>query len=228
MSGDVIQSIADAGFTPGADQMRELGQLAAGAGKLSETIGTTYLRSLVGTTRATIEADKVDHDTRAHANVAKRVHGLFYPDILRGVTTPDIQHVNGIGAAESRRRSLERNQRSNFARSADSTLRKWIEAGGDVTRLDPKIVTKSSLYESAKAMRAEPGIAAMAPAPRNAASDYTITMGACHEAFSRLCKKLTAAETAASKAAGGELAHFRAVAESYAKAIERIASSLTP
>lgn len=226
---DVIESIASAGYTPAAGKVRELGALAAGAGRLTETIGTTYLRSLVGTSQAIIATDNVDRDTTAHLNVLRRVSREFYPEILAGVTTADIAHVDGLAAAESRRRSLERNQRSNFARSAESTLRRWVEAGGDITKLPTKEVTKSGLYEGLRGMRENPGVAPLAPtAPRSPASDYSLAMGACHEAFSRLCRKLTAAQTAASIAAGGEVHHLRAVAESYAKAIENLAGGLTP
>lgn len=87
-------------------------------------------------------------DIEAQATVLKDVHERFYPHVLKGVTTDDIAIEEGIDTTESRRRSLERNSRSAFARSAYSTLRAYAEAGGDLRGLDAAMVSKAALRKA--------------------------------------------------------------------------------
>jgi len=81
------------------------------------------------------------------ADVDKR----FYAAVLRGVTTEDIAIEEGLDADEQRRRSLERNRRSAFARSAKSTVSAFITGGGDVRALDPNTVSKAALRKAVAA-----------------------------------------------------------------------------
>jgi hypothetical protein len=87
-------------------------------------------------------------DIEAQTQVLKGVHDRFYPHVLKGITTPDIAAEDGIDTTESRRRSLERNARSAFARSAYSTLRAYAEAGGDLRALDAALVSKVALRKA--------------------------------------------------------------------------------
>lgn len=97
--------------------------------------------------RTTAALSKADIENQT--TVLKGVHDRFYPHVLKGITTPDIA-VNGetLDTTESRRRSLERNARSAFARSAYSTLRAYAEAGGDLRALDAAIVSKAGLRKA--------------------------------------------------------------------------------
>ncbi len=85
-----------------------------------------------------------EQQTQVLAQVDKR----FYAAVLRGVTTEDIAIEDGLDADELRRRSLERNRRSAFARSTKSTVALFIEGGGDVRTLDPATVSKAALRKA--------------------------------------------------------------------------------
>lgn len=87
-------------------------------------------------------------DIEAQAGVLKSVHERFYPHVLKGITTADVAIEDGLDTSESRRRSLERNARSAFARSAYSTLRAYAEAGGDLRALDAAVVSKAGLRKA--------------------------------------------------------------------------------
>ncbi len=81
----------------------------------------------------------------AQLAVLTAVHELFYAAVLRGVTTPDIAIEPALDTKEQRRRSLARNSRSAFARTAVSTLTTYVRLGGDLRPLDPATVTKGGL-----------------------------------------------------------------------------------
>lgn len=84
-------------------------------------------------------------NAEAQLTVLNAIHEMFYPAVLRGVTTPDIAIEADLDSKEQRRRSLERNSRSAFARSAMSTLTAFVKGGGDLRGLNPETVTKANL-----------------------------------------------------------------------------------
>ena len=108
----------------------------------------TYLRVLLVASQAQLgrprgRAAKFVAETQV--TVLTAVNEKFYPAVLRGITTPDIAVEAGLDSKEQRRRSLERNARSAFARSAMSTLVAFVKGGGDLRGLNPEEVTKSAL-----------------------------------------------------------------------------------
>lgn len=144
---DTIGDIQGREYRPTLDEVRDLGALSVGAGRLKESIGTTYLRSLV---RYALDA-LPQADSQAAA--VDRTHNTLYPSVLAGVTTPDVAPLppgDKANRAANKARALERNARSNFARTAASTVRGFLEAGGSLTDLDVATVTKSGLAHAAK------------------------------------------------------------------------------
>jgi hypothetical protein len=105
-----------------------------------DTARASYLKALTATTiselgaairlRAGKPAVLGADDIANHVAAFEKVHQRFYAVVLKAV---------GEGAPK------ERNARANFARSAASTLRKWIKAGNDIRALAPMRVTKASL-----------------------------------------------------------------------------------
>lgn len=113
-----------------------------------------YLKALVATTvnelgvtprlRAGKQDGLLDEDTiKVHAAAFETVHGRFYADVLKAVN-------------ESGGTAKERNAKSNFARSAASTLRRWIKAGNDIRLLAPARVTKGALAVQTAAREQSP------------------------------------------------------------------------
>lgn len=108
----------------------------------------TYLRVLVAAVQAQIGSGKRGKPDQLA--VIERVDAMLYPAVLRGIVTPDCAPANGtpLDAAEATRRSLERNRRASFARSAKSTLVAFTRAGGDIRRLDVHTVSKGQLRKA--------------------------------------------------------------------------------
>lgn len=110
-----------------------------------------YFQALVSTAQAEL-GGKAGQEGQLAA--VKMVHRKFYPIVLEAVTTPDIAVSNKATPTERKRRALERNRRSNFARSAYGTIKRWLRADGhDLMRLDPEKVTKSQLLSDAPPTR---------------------------------------------------------------------------
>lgn len=109
----------------------------------------TYLSLLVDAMQSQLGKQRRGRiNSLQQAQVLADVDKRFYAAVLRGVTTEDIAIEEGLDADEQRRRSLERNRRSAFARSAKSTVSAYITAGGDVRTLDPNTVSKAALRKA--------------------------------------------------------------------------------
>ncbi len=131
-------------FVATAEDIQELTRSNLDAVKDIETTRQTYLRALIGTTQAELKGTKEITEgmqVKSLAIVQKR----FYTAVLAVITTADIADNPRLRPEEKTRRSLERNRRSNFARSAYSTLKSWLQSGKDLTTLKPATVSKSQL-----------------------------------------------------------------------------------
>ena len=137
-------------------------QLAAGRFATSSSLDRTdnaYLRILAAALQAQFGSPGTRRkrlavaDTTAHLACLDDVHGRLYPHILRGVTTPDIVDDESLAIPDRRERMGQRNSRASFARSAASTLRGWIGAGGDIRTLEVGQLQKSVLAAWVRSQR---------------------------------------------------------------------------
>lgn len=109
---------------------------------------TTYLRALVGTTikelggkPRTVPARgrkpaTSPETTGLQLQALETVHMRFYEAV---------EQVAMLGLPNTKDRALELNRKTNFARTAMSSIRAWIKAGNDITTLPVAQVTKRSL-----------------------------------------------------------------------------------
>ena len=97
---------------------------------------TTYLRALVATTQGELpKGGKPDKATALGALEA--VHTRFYDAVTKAV-----QAALPPRLAD---RAKLLNRKTNFARSSLYAVRAWIKAGGNITTLKPRHVTKAAL-----------------------------------------------------------------------------------
>ena len=136
-------------------QVEALAAEHAGATGAARIVGTTYLRvivagcqQLLGTKRKPGRPNKGDQMT-----ALGDVSGRYYAAVLRGITTPDIAHDATLPRAEQKRRAMERNVRSTFARATKSTLASYIASGGDLRTLDADTVTRDPLLTHVRASK---------------------------------------------------------------------------
>lgn len=103
-----------------------------------------YLKILVAHSQKELVGIKRPSADDAKQSVAA-AHSRLYSVILETITTPDIAPETDVEPEERRRRTMERNRRSTFARTAKTTLLKWIDAGGKLAQLAPAEVSKEGL-----------------------------------------------------------------------------------
>jgi hypothetical protein len=118
---------------------------------------STYLRVIITAVQAKL-GDKVKGRRLAAGGQLKAlddVNAPFYAAVLRGVTTPEIAADPSLPLDAQRLRTLERNRRSTFARTAKSTLVSWIREGGDIRAIDVMTVSKGELRASVNAARTD-------------------------------------------------------------------------
>ena len=86
-----------------------------------------------------------DVDRAQHVATLAEHHARLYPFVLKGITTPDVADDATMDVEARRARATVRNNRAGFARSATSTIKSWIKAGGDIRGLDVTTATKTAL-----------------------------------------------------------------------------------
>jgi hypothetical protein len=170
------------------DQARELARIHSAGGIVAEKVGNAYLRGLVG---------RIAEEQPFTLEGAAVVIAGLYPFILEGCTTPDIAPSDSDDRAESRRKALERNRRSNWARTTHVALRNFIKAGGGFPEL-PDPLTKSTLIKATTALQTH---AVSAPVAAGTvatvgAADITAAMRAANAAYRRMLRALTTLQSA--------------------------------
>lgn len=147
---NLITRISSAGFIATEQQIEELARDRHASRSQAEAIDTIYHKVLLAGCLAQLAPAPSGKRRRksaveAQTLVLETVHQPLYAAVLRGITTPDVSPDGDITKEERKRRALARNGRSNFARSAKSTMLKFIEAGNDLRSLDVATVTKDAL-----------------------------------------------------------------------------------
>ena len=154
---DVTQKIEKSHYRATEQQIEQLAKDHNTMTTAGVRITGIYLRALIAASQAKLgpkgRGRAPGKDAQLHALAV--ANEKFYAAVLRGVTTPEIAAVEGLAPVERTRRALERNRRSNFARTAAGSLTRFAERGGDLRGLDLKTVTKRELDEALQ----PPGVA---------------------------------------------------------------------
>jgi|GEM_PF-3016575 len=138
------------------EQIAALAKSVLTAAQDIDTGRTSYLRYLIADTQAELGAkprkirgkpNKLDEkEVEGQLAALNKVNARFYEIVVKAASET-------IPPA-TKDRAIELNRRTNFARSAASTVRSWVRAGNDVTILAPTRVTKGELVVPARVPRA--------------------------------------------------------------------------
>lgn len=147
----LIDELAKAHFLATDDQVQLLAGRYSSGLQAQDSVRGCYLKVFVA---ASIKAAKPAKGKATEVLThVEAVHEGFYALVLKGVSTPEISDDESLDQEVRTQRSLERNRRSNFARSAKASLAAYLKAGGDLFRLNPDTVTKRELQTFVTAMR---------------------------------------------------------------------------
>lgn len=123
--------------------IKTLSSMALASGKVLESAGEIYLRTLIHRFKVRI--------TPGSGNdlvVLNLVEGPMYAAVKAGALTDDITWNKAIHDRETKKAfALEHNKRCNWARTIKSELKGAIKAGVNLLDVDPKVVTKRTLRE---------------------------------------------------------------------------------
>lgn len=145
------------------DDIKALARTHLQADKAGKEAKNAYLRTVVAAIQVELGTQPRKAPARGkrrkltaavreqQAEALDRVHKHHYALVLEGITTPDVADNEKLPAEERTNRSLERNARSNFARTVKHVISKYIEAGGDITLLVVPTLQKSALDEAGSA-----------------------------------------------------------------------------
>lgn len=158
---DLNQTIASRAYLATDEQVRQLAILNFESSEGFAKTGGTFLRIEVAALQSALgiqprqraggKPQRFDKDNVMATY--RDVHNRLYALVLDAVVTPDIADNAKLRKAEKQRRALERNRRSNFARTVKSTLGAFIRAGGNVAALVVPSVTKGMLSAETKKLK---------------------------------------------------------------------------
>lgn len=134
MNVAVIDTIAKAHFLATPAQVEQLANVIY-TGKRG---GNTYLAVVLAHLKDGLPK-RAKPGKRPTLKAIDKVHGELYPHVLKGI-------ANGDDTIADK----ERNRRAVFARTAASTIRGFVRNGGDIRKLDPETVTKTSMRATGK------------------------------------------------------------------------------
>jgi hypothetical protein len=140
---NVLQRIERANYLASASDVEHLAGIRFESASAQDRAQSAYFRILLANAQktiagkptlrarkgpaATLEPDEIEQ----HLAVFEEVNQTFYGAVLKGTPPTDD--------------ALERNRRTNFARTAASAIRTYIRGGGDLTRVSVLKATKRQL-----------------------------------------------------------------------------------
>lgn len=86
-----------------------------------------------------------DEDRTAQLKALNETHANYYAVIVGAVTTPEIADSNRLGADERHRRAVERNRRTNYARTAKSALKALVGSGYSLLEVNVLTISKAQI-----------------------------------------------------------------------------------
>ncbi len=157
---NILTQIENAHYLASVETIEKLAATRFDSQSLADRAQGTYFRTVLASTQKAI-AGKPTLRARqprsqgaltapqigAHLEAFERVNTELYGAVIRGSVTPDVADSDSLKPDERRERSLARNRRTNYARTAASAIRGFIRGGGDVTRIAVGSATKSALLQ---------------------------------------------------------------------------------
>jgi hypothetical protein len=154
---NLLSTIEKANYVADDATVEKLAAEYAASVSSIESARGTYFRILVATTQQAIAGKPTlrarskggepldEAELSQHLEAFEAAHARLYAIVMKAGIPPELADHPNLTTDESNRRASERNRRTNYARSAASTLRSFIRGGGDVLRLSVPIVTKSAV-----------------------------------------------------------------------------------
>lgn len=151
---NTLQHIEKANYVATPDDVEKMAREQFEASQLQGRTHSTYFKILLACVQTEIAGKPTLRqgrgalpalDTDKHLEAFEAVNGRLYAAVIRGTVTPDIEPSDSLSTEEKNRRSMERNRRNTFARTAASTMRKFIRLGGDIRKIVVPTASKPAM-----------------------------------------------------------------------------------
>jgi hypothetical protein len=145
------------GYLATDEQVAALAKEYVASATSAENARGTYLRILLAHALRELHKGSHKRHTAAEAlGAIETAHSHLYTVVTEATLTPDVTPDPDASDVERRRRTQERNRRTNFARSSKSDLTNFVKAGGRLVTLTPETVSRDELRRFARAAREGP------------------------------------------------------------------------
>lgn len=145
------------GYLASDEQVASLAKEYVTSATGAETARGTYLRILLAHSLRELHRGSHKRHTAAEAlGAVETAHAHLYAVVVEATLTPDVTPDPNLSDEERRRRTQERNRRTNFARSSKSEIAGFIKAGGRLVTLTPETITRDTLRQFSRAAREGP------------------------------------------------------------------------
>lgn len=153
-SKGVVEALIKSNFVATEEQVETLARLNLSGLQQTDSVRGSYLKVLVaGVQKAMKPGARGARKLTEAVEVLAQVHERYYNAVLKGITSPDVADDESLDREIRTARSLERNRRSNFARSSKSLVNKFVDSGGDIMTINATSVTKAELQSFVLSMR---------------------------------------------------------------------------
>jgi len=147
----VIESTLETtGYLATNEQLAALAQEYASGLGLIGGVRASYLRILVAHSQQDAGRQLKKLTPVQTRKLVQATHDRLYAVVLSAITTPELAADERLSPRENTKRSLERNRRSNFARTAKHAIDLYLDCGGKLWALKPATVTKEELRRIAR------------------------------------------------------------------------------
>ncbi len=177
---NLIAQIENANFIATPETIEKLAGVRFDSQLQTERAQGTYFKTLLACTQKAIagkptlrarrkgpKATITAAEIAQHMEAFETVNRELYAAVIRGSVTPDVADSESLKPQERRERSLARNRRTNYARTAATAIRGFIEAGNDIRRIAVPSASKSQLLaRGAAATNSDPQARAARAASR--------------------------------------------------------------
>jgi len=148
----ITRALVENGYEITQEQVRELAETRLASGEVDKSLTEGYFKVLLKRTQQHI----LSQSTEGRLQALDKADETMYPIVITVINEQDDCKPNHNDSADTKKAKAKlRNERSNYARSAKSVIRKAIICGITIEHLNASVTGKTAVEKMATAALAE-------------------------------------------------------------------------